>query len=150
MPTRWEWVYSGDMNTPIILSILALFAFGIGSFFTKIAAAHQAYSPSYMLVASLSTCIVAIVIHLVQSHSFEFSPKMSVLSTLGGIIGGLGFYAVLLALRLGGEGSVVFPMAGLGLIVAVILSYIIYREPVTATKLLGLGLGVSSIVVLSR
>ena len=138
------------MNIPIILALITLVTFGISTFFTKVAAVHQAYSPSYMIVASLSTCIVAIVIHLVQSHSFELSPKMSVLSSLGGIIGGMGFYAVLLALRLGGEGSVVFPMAGLGLIVAVFLAFVVYREPVTATKLLGLGLGVSSIVVLSR
>ena len=134
----------------MLFSILALFAFGIGSFFTKVAAAHNAYSPSYMLVASLSTCIVAIVIHLLQSRSFELSATMLALSSLGGIIGGLGFYAVLIALRLGGQGSIVFPIAGLGLIVAVILSYIIYREPLTATKLLGFGLGVTSILVLSR
>ena len=138
------------MNTPIMLSILALLSFGVGSFFTKVAAVHQAYSPSYMIVGALSTCIVAIVIHLVQSHSFELSPKMSVLSSLGGIIGGIGFYAMLLAMRLGGEGSIVFPIAGLGVFVAVILAFVIYREPVTATKLLGLGLAVSSIVVLSR
>ena len=150
MPTRWERVYSVGMNTPFLLSILALVSFGIGMFFTKIAAVHEVYSPSYMIVASLSTCIVAVVIHLVQSQSFELSAKMSVLSLLGGIIGGMGFYAILVALRLGGQGSVVFPISGLGVIVAVILAFVVYREPVTATKLLGLGLGVSSIVVLSR
>jgi uncharacterized membrane protein len=138
------------MNAPITLSILALVLLGIGTFFTKIAAVHQVYSPSYMMVASLSTCVVAIIIHLVQIHSFELSAKMAVLSVLGGIIGGMGFYAILVALRLGGEGSIVFPISGLGVIVAVILAFVVYREPVTVTKLLGLGLGVSSIVVLSR
>ncbi len=63
------------------------------------------------------------VIHLVQSQSFELSAKMSVLSLLGGIIGGMGFYAILVALRLGGQGSVVFPISGLGVIVAVILAF---------------------------
>ena len=133
-----------------MLSILALVLLGIGTFFTKIAAVHQVYSPSYMIVASLSTCIVAVIIHLVQSHSFELSAKMSVLSVLGGIIGGMGFYAILVALRLGGQGSIVFPISGLGVIVAVTLAFVVYREPVTVTKLLGLGLGVSSIVLLSR
>ena len=136
-----------------MLSILALVLLGIGTFFTKIAAVHQVYSPSYMIVASLSTCIVAVIIHLVQSHSFELSAKMSVLSVLsvlGGIIGGMGFYAILVALRLGGQGSIVFPISGVGVIVAVTLAFVVYREPVTVTKLLGLGLGVSSIVLLSR
>ena len=143
-------MYSVSKNTPIMLSILALVLLGIGTFFTKIAAVHQVYSPSYMIVASLSTCIVAVIIHLVQSHSFELSAKMSVLSVLGGIIGGMGFYAILVALRLGGQGSIVFPISGLGVIVAVTLAFVVYREPVTVTKLLGLGLGVSSIVLLSR
>ena len=75
---------------------------------------------------------------------------MSVLSVLGGIIGGWCFYAILVALRLGGQGSIVFPISGLGVIVAVTLAFVVYREPVTVTKLLGLGLGVSSIVLLSR
>ena len=75
---------------------------------------------------------------------------MSALSSLGGIIVGIGFYAMLFALRLGGQGSVIFPISGLGMIVPVILAFVFYREPVTATKLLGLGLGVSSIIILSR
>ena len=33
---------------------------------------------------------------------------------------------------------------------AVALSFIVFREPVTATKLVGLGLSVSSIIFLSR
>ena len=133
-----------------MLCILALVLLGIGTFFTKIAAIHQVYSPSYMMVASLSTFIVAVIIHFVQSHSFELSAKMSVLSVLGGIIGGMGFYAILVALRLGGQGSIGFPISGLGVIVAVILAFVVYREPVSVSKLLGLGLGVSSIVLLAR
>ena len=133
-----------------MLAIIALVSFGIGSFFTKVAAVHQVYTPSYIVVASLFTCIVAIVIHLVQRHSFELSAKMSALSSLGGIIVGIGFYAMLLALRLGGEGSIIFSVSGLGMIVAGILAFVFYREPVTATKLVGLGLGVSSIIILSR
>ena len=127
-----------------------MISFGIGTFFTKVAAVHQVYSPSYIVIASLFTCIVAIVIHLVQNHSFELSAKMSALSSLGGIIVGIGFYAMLLALRLGGQGSVIFPISGLGMIIAVTLAFVVYHEPVTATKLLGLGLGVSSIIILSR
>jgi uncharacterized membrane protein len=56
----------------------------------------------------------------------------------------------MLALRLGGEGSVVFPIKSMSVVVAVLLSYYVFREPVTATKLLGLGMGVGSIIILSR
>jgi uncharacterized membrane protein len=57
---------------------------------------------------------------------------------------------MLYALNNGGTGSVVFPIVGLGVIVSVSLSAIIYQEPLTVTRLLGLGLGVGSIVLLSR
>ena len=138
------------MNTPIMLAILALISGGLVTFLWKVAGANQVYVPSYMLVETIAFGLAAVLIHLVQRHPFHLSPKLTGIAALGGILAAISVYAVLLALRLGGEGSVVFPMAGLGLMVAVILSYIIYREPVTATKLLGLGLGVSSIVVLSR
>jgi uncharacterized membrane protein len=62
----------------------------------------------------------------------------------------LGVFALLVAFKMGGEGSVLFPISGMSVLVAVILSFIVYQEPVTLTKLLGLGLGVSSIVILSR
>jgi uncharacterized membrane protein len=75
---------------------------------------------------------------------------MTGLAALGGITAAIAVYAMLLAFRLGGQGGLLFPIAGLGVVVSVMLSTIIYREPVTATKLLGLGLAVSSIIVLSR
>ena len=71
-------------------------------------------------------------------------------ASLASILGAIGIFAVLLAFRLGGHGSTIFPLVGLGLIVSSGLSIIVYREPVTATKLLGLGLGAGSIIALSR
>ena len=138
------------MNIPIMLSIVALAAFGIAAFFTKLAGANQVYSPSYLIVSSIVSALLGVVIHLVQRHSFELSPKMYGLASLGGIFATIGFYAFLLAFRLGGHGSIIFPIAGLSVIVSVPLSLIIFHEPLTATKLLGFGLGVSSIIFLSR
>ena len=138
------------MNILIMLAILALFGFGFGSFLWKIAGANQVYGPSWMIIEGLAFALVGVVIHLVQRHSFDLSTRMTGLATLGGILGGIAIFSMLLAFRLGGEGSVIFPISRLAMLVAVILSFIVYREPVTATKLLGLGLGVSSIIVLSR
>ena len=64
--------------------------------------------------------------------------------------GAIGVFALLTAFKMGGQGSVLFPISGMSVLVAVILSIIVYREPVTATRLLGLGLGISSILILSR
>ena len=138
------------MNIPIILAIVGLFGFGIGSFFWKIAGVNQVYGPSWMIIEGLTFAIFGAVLHLVQRHSFDLSTRMTGLAALGGVLAGIAVFSMLLAFKLGGEGSVIFPIARLGLMVAVIGGFVVYREPVTATKLLGLGLGLSSIVVLSR
>ena len=138
------------MNIPILLGFIALFSGGLATFVWKVAGANQVYAPSYMVVETLVFCLAAVLIHLIQRHPFDLSTRMTGLAALGGIAGAISVYAMLLAFRLGGQGSLLFPIAGLGVVVSVMLSTIIYREPVTATKLLGLGLAVSSIIVLSR
>ena len=138
------------MNTPIMLAILALISGGLVTFLWKVAGANQVYVPSYMLVETMVFGLAAILIHLVQRHPFDLSPKLTGIGVVGGILAAISVYAMLLAFRLGGQGSIIFPIAGLGVIVAVILSYIVYREPITATKMVGLGLGLGSIIALSR
>lgn len=139
-----------EMNLPIMLAFVSLVGWGIAASLMKVAGANQVYSPSYMIVVHVVAVLVGIVIHLVQSHSFELSPRMAGLAALGGISAGIAFWALLVASRLGGEGSVIFPIAGLSVIIPVLFSFIVFREPVTSTRVLGLGLGISSIVVLSR
>jgi len=51
---------------------------------------------------------------------------------------------------LGGEGSILFPIRGLSVVVAVVLSILFFKEPVTLNRLLGLTLGASAILILSR
>ena len=138
------------MNTPFMLALLALISSGLVIFIWKVAGANQVYGPSYMVVETLFFGLAAVLIHIVQRHPFDLSPKMTGLGALGGILAATSVYAMLLAFRLGGQGSIIFPIAGLGVIVAVILSYIVYREHITATKIVGLGLGISSIIILSR
>ena len=54
------------------------------------------------------------------------------------------------AISSGGEGSIVYPIVSVETAVAVMLAFLVFREPMTFTRIVGLGLGVSSIVVLSR
>lgn len=138
------------MNTPILLALLALVTHGTALFFWKVAGSSRSYGPSYMIVESVAYAAVGVAIHLFQRQRFDLSPRMMGLAVIGGVIAGIGFLGLFLAFRLGGEGSVVFPIAGLGVIVAVVLAIIVFNEPITATKLLGFGFGVTSIVLLSR
>ena len=138
------------MSTPVMLAMVGLVGFGISNFFWKVAGERQVYGPSYMLAESLAFCIVGVAIHVIQRHTFNLSLPMTGLGMLGGMLSGVSVFCILLAFRLGGAGSVVFPIARLGVIVSVLLAFLVYREPITATKVIGLGLGMSSIVVLSR
>ena len=138
------------MNIPIALALVALFCGGIVRFCSKVAGANQYYGPSYVLFQGVGLCVIGIVIHLVQRHPLDLSPKMTGVSILGGGLIAFGILAMVLAFSLGGEGSILFPITALGILVSVPLSFIFYNEPVTATKLLGFGFGITSIIFLAR
>ena len=106
------------MNTPIVLAFISLICGGLATFFWKIAGRNQVYSPSYMVVETLVFCGVAIIIHTVQRHPFELSNKMTVLASMGGILAAISVYTILVAFRLGGQGSVIFPIISLGIVVS--------------------------------
>ena len=138
------------MNTPMLLALLALVCGGITAFFSKVAGVNQGYSPSYMIVQAISFIMFAVVIHIVQRHPFELTGKLASIGLVSGIFAGVATLATLVAFRQGGQGSIIFPIVGLGVIVSVTLSFLIYSEPITSTKLVGIGFGIASIVFLSR
>ncbi|HCU81110.1 MAG: hypothetical protein CL789_01695 [Chloroflexi bacterium] len=138
------------MNTPILFALLALLCGGITAFFSKVIGVNQGYSPSYMIVQAISFVAFAVIIHLVQKHPFELSTRLAGIGLVSGIFAGVATLASLMAFRLGGQGSIIFPIVSLGVIVSVALSFFVYREPITSTKLIGIGFGVASIVFLSR
>ena len=138
------------MNTPILFALLALLCGGITAFFSKVVGSNQGYSPSYMIVQATSFVLFAVLIHIVQKQPFELSGRLAGIGLVSGVFAGVATLASLIAFRLGGQGSIIFPIVSLGVIVSVALSFVIYREPVTSTKLVGIGFGVASIVFLSR
>ena len=138
------------MNTPMWLALLALICGGIAAFFSKVAGVNQGYSPSYMIVQATTFVLFAVVIHIVQRHPFELTGKLAGIGLVSGIFAGVATLAILVSFRQGGQGSIIFPIVSLGVIVSIALSFFIYREPVTSTKLVGIGFGIASIVFLSR
>ena len=138
------------MNTPIMYAMVGFFGFGLANFFWKVAAANNSYGPSYIVVEGLAFTLVGVLTHILHRHQFDLPTKITWLAALGGILAAISVLLVLLAFRSGGEGSIVFPIARLGVLVTVVLTIAVYREPLTATKLLGLGFGVTSILFLSR
>jgi uncharacterized membrane protein len=138
------------MNTPTILSIVALFGFGFTNFFWQLATPSKPYEPSFLMIQSLTFAVVMVTIHAIQKHPFMLSTKVAGLAGVAGICASVAAVTTFLALSLGGEGSRIFPIVGLNLVVSTVLSLIIFREPITAPKLVGLGFGVTSIILLAR
>ena len=138
------------MNTSVTLAVIALVAMGMSSFYNKVAASEGAYFPAFLMIVNVAYIVMAMVIHFTQKQAFVVAPRTIWFGVLVGVFGAVGYACMYFALTKGGAGSVVFPIVSLGVIVSVPLSIIIFREPITATKLLGLGFGVTSIVFLSR
>ena len=138
------------MNIPVTLAVVALVSMGLSSFFNKVAVSGGAYFPPFLMIVNVAYVTLAMVIHLTQKQAFVVTPRTIWLGLLVGLFGSIGYMCMYFALDKGGAGSVVFPIVSLGVIVSVPLSIVVFREPITATKLLGLGFGVTSIIFLSR
>ena len=138
------------MNIPLTLGFVALFTGGFAFFLGKVAISNGVYLPPWIALIALIHMSAAFAFHAIQKEPFHLSPKMLGIGGLAGLFAATSYFATLFALKMGGHGSVIFPLVGLGVMVAVPLSFIFHDEPVTATKLLGLGFGVTSIIFLSR
>jgi len=138
------------MNIPVTLAVIALVGMGLSAFFNKVAVSEGAYFPAFLMIVNVAYLIMAMGIHVTQKQAFAVTPRMIWIGLLVGLFGSVGYACMYFALHKGGAASVVFPIVSLGMIVSVPLSIIVFREPMTATKLLGLGFGVTSIIFLSR
>ena len=138
------------MSTPIALAISAVFLGGFMKFFWQLGMKNGVDIPSFFVVDALFMLICAFVLIFVQKHPFNLSPRMSLIAALGGIFGAASIIVIMHAISSGGEGSIVYPIVSVETAVAVILAFLVFGEPMTFTRIVGLGLGVSSIVVLSR
>ncbi|MBI78877.1 MAG: hypothetical protein CMQ51_00330 [Gammaproteobacteria bacterium] len=138
------------MDTNFILAVVALFCGGITAFFSKVAGENQLYSPSYMIVQAISFVVFAVVIHFIERQPFEITGKTIGIGLISGLFAGVATISSLIAFARGGQGSILFPVVSLGVVVSVGLSFVFYNEPITTTKVIGIGLGVGSILFLSR
>ena len=138
------------MDVTVALAVVAMIGMGINSFGNKLGAAQGVYAPAFLLIINIMYCVAALVLHVVQKQPFIISSKMIGLALLIGLCGSISYVSMFTAFELGGEGSILFPIRGLSVVVAVVLSILFFKEPVTLNRLLGLTLGVSSILILSR
>jgi uncharacterized membrane protein len=138
------------MSNPIVLAVFALVGGGFLRFCMQIAGMNKVHAPSFLMVAYLVPTLLFAIYLVGGGRHFELSPKMTANAVVIGLLTGGTMWAIVSAFLRGGEGTVVFPIASLGLIVPVLLSLIFFKDSLTAQKVIGLLLGIGSIVVLSR
>ena len=138
------------MNIPIALALLSLFTGGLVLFTGQLAMKNSADLPSFMLVDATVFLALILSVMLVTKHQFILSGRMTWLGIINGILAAVSVFAVMYALKLGGEGSIVYPIRSLEVVLAVILAFWVFREPVTTTKIIGLSMGVGSLIILTR
>ena len=138
------------MSIPVLLALFALLGGGVLRFCMQIAGMNKVHAPSFLMIAYLVPAVLFAIYIFVGGRQFELSGKMAANATVIGLLLGGTMLAVVSAFLRGGEGTVIFPIAGLGLIVPVLLSLVFFKEALTGEKIVGLLLGIGSIIILSR
>jgi len=138
------------MNTPILLAVISLIAGGLVAFTSQFGVRNGADVTSFILVDGIVFLSLAVLMMLVTKSSFVLTGRMTWWAIVCGMFASISVFTVLYALKLGGEGSIIYPIQSLQVVVAVVLAFVVFREPVTMTKLIGLSMGVGSLLILSR
>ena len=142
--------YGDRMNTTIILATISMICAGLASFSNKIATENQILFPTYLLLTSLPYIGLILIVQNNAKEPLAFTPLSVTLGLVGGTLGCIAFYTAFTALSKGGQGSIIFPITSLQVIIPVVLSYLIFKEPITLTKLSGLGFSVIALILLTR
>ena len=142
--------YGDRMNTTIILATISMICAGLASFSNKIATENQILFPTYLLLTSLPYIGLILIVQNNAKEPLAFTPLSVTLGLVGGTLGCIAFYTAFTALSKGGQGSIIFPITSLQVVIPVVLSYLIFKEPITLTKLSGLGFSVIALILLTR
>ena len=138
------------MNVPILLAVASLVAGGLVAFTSQFGVRNGADIASFILVDAITFLALAVLVMLVTKSTFTLSGRLTWWAILSGVFASISVFTVLYALKFGGDGSIVFPIQSLQVVVAVVLAFVVFREPVTMTKLIGMSLGIGSLLMLSR
>ena len=98
------------MDVTIVLALVAMIGMGINGFGNKLGAAQGVYAPPFLLIINIMYCVAALVLHAVQKQTFTISSKMIGLALLVGLCGSVSYVSMFTAFKLGGEGSILFPI----------------------------------------
>ncbi|MFQ5693999.1 MAG: EamA family transporter, partial [Nitrospinota bacterium] len=142
----------GTSRKAVSLAIAALIFYGVNSFFMKVAALEGVTAPGLAVVASFTFGLLSVLVHFFPWGGFRFlaSPAAVRYGLIAGFTQALAINAIVWAMGLGGEASVVIPILQLSFVWTAALAIMSLKEAINARKGLGFVLAVLAIFVLAR
>ncbi len=134
---------------PIALAFIAMIFFAILNSGFKIAVRAGSGAAILMLFTSLAWTICAFVVTVVRKK-WQFPRNNWIFMSVTGSLKALAFFSMFSAFRFGGAASVVVPIVQLSFLVTILLAAAFLRERLDPPKLIGLGLALAAIFLLSR
>ena len=128
--------------------LLSVVLYGLYIFFIKVLNTHV--NMSVILFAATAIMLIPIGANVLFSGARVAVDRYLIYVLLAGVIGGIGliFYYNALAK---GHISIVMPLFGVGMvIIPTVLGFIFLKEPPTVTKLAGITLAITAILLLTR
>lgn len=135
------------MPSWILLTLMATFIFGFWGFFPKLAT-HYLDPRTTLLYQNAGTLLSSVVVLAVLKVQFTIHPRGILFSVLTGVAGTIGTLFMLMALSKG-KVSVVVPLTAMYPVVTVLLAALTLKEPITIKQIIGLGLSLIAIYLIS-
>jgi transporter family protein len=138
------------IRADIALALLAFLCLGLTDFIRKRGTLAGASPTTYLLVeTAVLLAILPLTAFIIERGIPSLNSGTLVYAPISGVTISIALIALMYGLSLG-EGSVVIPLARLGLALATVLSLLLLHEQITWTKVLGLAFAVVAVFLLSR
>ena len=105
------------MNNTILLATISMACAGLASFSNKIATENQILFPTYLLMTSIPYFGLILILQNTAKEPMIFTRLSVTLGIIGGALGCIAFYTAYTALSKGGEGSIIFPITSLQVVI---------------------------------
>ncbi len=140
------------MASPWILySIVTLTAWGLWGVVLRYASTGLGWKQVYVFSGLATIAVVLVVLANEKSSLMSgVDPRNILTAFIAGLLGAVGYIALVRAFDAGGEASRVVAITSLYPAVTTIISYLVLREPISWSKSLGVVLAVVAVFLLSR
>jgi transporter family protein len=132
----------------LFYAFIALFLYGFWGLFGKLATNYLG-TKTVLAYEIIGAVLVGIMLLPTQNWEWKGDIRGILFAVLTGVAGTAATLFYLVAVSKGSS-SIVMPFTSLYPVITVLLAFFVLKEPITVRHLLGIGLAISAIVVLSQ